>query len=155
MMIPKSLYLKVGGFEPNIRRNCEVCLIGKLYAAGTRFYVIPKPLYIQNIRRTSNRMRTSYRYESLRECIGVIRKSFEEADMMDQLSTFFRRRIIASLKVALDGKNYSYAIKLIKLFNDEGVFKRIETSVLYLYVFVNIVTFGFLNRLRDIMRSCG
>ena len=64
MMIPKSLYLKVGGFEPNIRRNCEVCLIGKLYAAGTRFYVIPKPLYIQNIRRTSNRMRTSYRYEA-------------------------------------------------------------------------------------------
>jgi glycosyltransferase involved in cell wall biosynthesis len=147
MMIPRALYFKVGGFEADIRRNCEVCLIGKLYGAGTRFYVIPKPLYVQNITRSSNRMRINYRYDSLKKSVSIVRGAFEKGNVVEQFSTFFRRRIIASLKVALDGGNSLYAMKLIKLFNDEGVFKKIESLWLYLYVLLNIATFGFFNRL--------
>ena len=147
VMIPKALYFKVGGFEPEIRRNCEVCLIGKLYAAGVRFYVIPKPLYVQNITRSSNRTQITYRYDSLKNCVSIVRKAFEKGNVLEDFSTFFRRRIIASLKVALDGENYLYSIKLIRLFNDEGVFKDIETLWLYLYVLLNIATLGILNRL--------
>jgi glycosyltransferase involved in cell wall biosynthesis len=146
MIISKNLYFKVGGFEEKIRRNCEDCLIAKLFAIGTKFYVIPKPLYIQNESAESNRHSTKYRLESLERCLSNSKKYFESHQKGNYFAVFFRRRIRSGLKTSINNRNYKYSISLITLLWKNRIFKKGEIALMLTYVLINICSFSLVNR---------
>lgn len=146
MLISKKLYFKVNGFEQNIRRNCEDCLIAKLFAIGTKFFVIPKPLYIQNERTESNRHSTKHRLESLERCLSVSHKYFRTYQKEKYFAIFFRRRIRSGLKLAINNRNYKYSISLISLLWKKNTFKKSELAMLFIYVAVNVFSFNLIHK---------
>jgi len=146
MIISKNLYFKVGGFEKKIRRSCEDCLIAKLFAIGTKFFVIPKPLYIQNERPESNRHSTKYRLESLERCFSISKNYFTNYHKEKYFAVFFRRRIRSGLKTSINNQNYKYSISLISLLWKNRIFKKSEMTMMFVYVMVNIFSFNFVNK---------
>lgn len=146
MIISKNLYFKVGGFEKKIRRNCEDCLIAKLFAIGTKFYVIPKPLYIQNERAESNRHSTKHRLDSLERCLSISKKYFMSHQKENYVAVFFRRRIRSGLKISINNRNYKYSVSLITLLWKKRTFKKSEMALMYTYVIVNIFSFNLVNK---------
>lgn len=153
MLISKNLYFKVGGFEKNIRRNCEDCLIAKLFAFGAKFFVIPKPLYIQNERPQSNRHSTKYRLESLDRCLSISKKYFKRYQKKNYYTVFFKRRIRSGLKTAIYNRNYKYSVNLITLLWKKRTFKKCEVAFMFTYVIVNIFSFNLVNKAVGLFHS--
>ncbi len=146
MLISKNLYFKVGGFEKKIRRNCEDCLIAKLFAFGTKFFVIPKPLYIQNERPESNRHSTKYRLASLERCLSISKQYFRTYRKQKYFAVFFRRRIRSGLKASINNQNYKYSISLIALLWKKKTFKKSEMTMMFAYIIINLLSFNLVNK---------
>jgi glycosyltransferase involved in cell wall biosynthesis len=137
MLFHRDLYFDVGGFEKGVRRHCEMLFIAKLINHRAKFFLVPKPLYIQNISIESNRHNVSYRSESIDFILNYLDEIIiKDKNIQTQIMKFSKRRLYAMLKLYVSNGNYLYSEELIDLYHK---YKFIDKKLYnLLYFLINI-----------------
>jgi glycosyltransferase involved in cell wall biosynthesis len=151
MLLERSLYFEVGGFDREVRRQSEMLIIAKLYAIGSKFFIVPEPLYYQTIHKNNNRRKTTYRIESLQMVIKKVKNIFMKQGLENCIHIFFQRRLIALLKMGIENRSFHYSYKLLKLFYSNNLLSREKYNLLHAYVAVNKATWGIINKISSII----
>jgi glycosyltransferase involved in cell wall biosynthesis len=95
LFLSRRLYFEIGGFWTAVRRQAILEFFSRVIARGLRMVLVNRPLYIEYEHPTSNRHRSSYRTDSIRQIFHRIEQRLStcrDANAVRNVTAFMRSR---------------------------------------------------------------